>query len=150
MCAIMTILQSLRPVRCSLALLPMLALAACGGVPADDLKSSEFRVVRTAQKPIWTYSQCLADRFAALRASDAGSRKLDLKVNVTRAGIELMSPQGRRDDASPQYWYLVQVQPIDDGVRTSAWVSRWLNGPSPQEMLLRLDDAIQICGSESV
>jgi hypothetical protein len=127
-----------------------LALAACGGVPVEDLKTSEFRVVRTAQKPIWAYSQCLADRFAALKAGDAASRKLDLKVNVTRAGIELMSPDGRADRAPPQYWYLVQVQPMDDGVRTSAWVSRWINRPSPQEMLHRLDDAIQICGSESV
>jgi hypothetical protein len=139
-------LRSFRP----LALLPLVTLAACGGVPVEDLKSSEFRVVRTAQKPIWEYSQCLADRFAALRASDAARSRLELKVNVTRAGIELMSPDGRRDSAAPQYWYLVQVQPIDDGVRTSAWVCRCLNRPSPQEMLLWLDDAIQICGSESV
>ena len=137
---------SLRP----LALLLPFTLAACGGVPVEDLRSSEFRVVRTAQKPIWEYSQCLADRFAAMRAGDAARSKLELKVNVTRAGIELMSPDGRRDSAAPQYWYLVQVQPIDDGVRTSAWVCRCLNRPTPREMLLWLDDAIQLCGSESV
>src|ERR1700754_783591 len=47
--------------------LATLILAGCSGVPLDDLKTSEFRIVRTSQKPIWAYSKCLAEHFAGLR-----------------------------------------------------------------------------------
>ena len=134
----------------SIALSLSLIVSACGGVPFEDLKSSEFRIVRTAQKPLWTYSQCLAERFADLRGGRLVSHKLTLTVNVTKAGIELMSRDTERDSAALNYWYFVEVRPTDEGVRTAAWVCGCFNRPTPREMLAWIDDAIQICGSISV
>lgn len=133
-----------------LALAPVALLLACSGVPLDDLKTSEFRVVRTSQKPIWAYSKCLAEHFASLRGGGVANDPLRLTVNVTDTGIELMSRDKSRERDPVNYWYFVEVRPIEDGVRTSAWVCRCFNRPTPQQMLVRIDDAIQICGSESV
>lgn len=127
-----------------------LAVAGCGGVPLEDLKTSEFRLVRTAQKPLWSYSRCLAERLTNLRGGRVVSHKLTLTVTITKAGIELMSRDAKPDSDAPDYWYFVEVRPTDDGVRTAAWVCGCFNRPSPSDMLAWIDDAIQICGSVSV
>jgi hypothetical protein len=106
--------------------------------------------VRTAQKPLWTYSQCLAERLTNLRGGSVVSHKLTLTVNITKAGIELMSRDAKPESDALDYWYFVEVRPTDDGVRTAAWVCGCFNRPSPREMLAWIDDAIQICGSVSV
>jgi hypothetical protein len=138
------------PIWRSIALALSFVLCACGGLPLEDLKTSEFRVVRVAQKPLWTYSQCLAERLTSLRGGSVVSHKLTLTVNITKTGIELMSRDPKPDSDALNYWYFVDVRPIDEGVRTSAWVCGCFNRPSPREMLAWIDDAIQICGSVSV
>lgn len=134
----------------SVVLALSLVVSACGGLPLEDLKASEFRVVRNAQKPLWTYSQCLAERLTNLRGGSVVSHKLTLTVNITKAGIELMSRDVTRDSDTLNYWYFVEVRPTDEGVRTAAWVCGCFNRPSPREILAWIDDAIQICGSVSV
>jgi hypothetical protein len=134
----------------SIVLAACLAVAGCGGVPLEDLKTSEFRIVRTAQKPLWTYSQCLAERLTNLRGGSVVSHKLTLTVNITKVGIELMSRDVKPESDALDYWYFVEVRPTEEGVRTAAWVCGCFNRPSPREMLAWIDDAIQICGSVSV
>lgn len=134
----------------SIVLALSLAAAGCGGVPLEDLKTSEFRIVRNAQKPLWAYSQCLAERLTNLRGGRVVSHKLTLTVNITKSGIEFMSRDVERDSTALNYWYFVDVRPTDEGVRTAAWVCGCFNRPAPREMLAWIDDAIQICGSVSV
>ena len=144
--------KPLRPVPIwrSIAFALPLVLGACGGLPLEDLKTSEFRVVRVAQKPLWTYSQCLAERLTTLRGGSVVSHKLTLTVNITKTGIELMSRDPKPNSDALDYWYFVEVRTTDEGVRTAAWVCGCFNRPSPREMLAWIDDAIQICGSVSV
>lgn len=127
-----------------------LALAGCGGLPLDELKTSEFRLVRNSQKPLWSYSQCLAEHLDTLRGGRVVSHKLVLTVNVTKAGVELMSRDLEQGTDTLNYWYFVEVRPTTEGVRTFAWVCGCFNSPAPGELLARIDDAISICGSVSV
>jgi hypothetical protein len=146
----MTILSRLAPPWRSFAFALVLAAAGCSGIPLDDLKTSEFRVVRNAQKPLWSYSQCLAERLTNLRGGSVVSHKLTLTVNITKTSIELMSRDPKPNSDALDYWYFVEVRPTDEGVRTAAWVCGCFNRPSPREILAWIDDAIQICGSVSV